>query len=55
MDGDIGIGSDNLLFGRQLSTLLEFEVTNGSRECEIAIDSSKVNEAAGSGDTSLLS
>lgn len=54
MHGHVGVCSDNLLLGRQLGALLEFEITNGPRQGQVAIDTAKVNEAASGADTSFL-
>lgn len=35
---------DNLVLGRELSALLEFEVTNGTGQSQVAIDTTKVDE-----------
>lgn len=52
--GHIGECSDNLLLGSQLGALLELEVTNGSREGKVAVDTAKVDKAAGGTDTGLF-
>jgi hypothetical protein len=54
VNSHIGESSDNLLLGGQFGTLLELEVTNGSRESKIAVNTAKVDKAAGGTDTSLL-
>lgn len=54
MNGHIGVCSDNLLFGRELRALLEFKVTDSTGQGKVAIDTTEVDEAASSGDTSLL-
>lgn len=51
---DVWKSCDYLLLGREIRTLLEFEVANGSGKCKVAIDSTKVDEAASGADTSLL-
>lgn len=51
---DVGVGGDNLGLWREVGALLELEVTNGARQGEVAVDTAKVNEAAGSGDSVLL-
>ena len=50
----IGVGSHDLLFGRQFGTLLELKVTNGTGQSEVAVYTAKVDEAAGGTDTGLL-
>ena len=50
----IGIGSDNLLLWCQLCALLEFEITDGSRQGKVSVDASKVHEAAGGSDSCLF-
>lgn len=54
VNGHIGESGDNLLLGGQFGALLELEVTNGSRESKVAVDTAKVDKAAGGTDTSLL-
>jgi hypothetical protein len=54
VDLNVGEGSDNLLLRREVGALLELEVTYRAGEGEVAVDTAKVNEAAGSLDTGLL-
>lgn len=54
MNGHIGVCGDNLLLGRELRALLEFEVTDGTGQGKVAIDTAEIDEATGSGDTGLL-
>lgn len=54
MNGHIGVCGDDLLFRRELRALLEFKVTDSTGQGKVAIDTTEVDEAAGSGDTSLL-
>ena len=51
---DVGESGDDLLLRGQIGALLEFEITNGTREGEVAIDTAKVDETTGGADTSLL-
>jgi hypothetical protein len=51
---DIRVSCYDLLFRRELGALLEFEVTNGARKSEVAVDAPKVYEAAGGTNTSFL-
>jgi hypothetical protein len=50
----IGVGSHNLLLGRQLGALLEFKVTDGARQSEVTVDTAEIDETARGADTSLL-
>lgn len=54
MHSDIWVCGNDLLLRGKLGALLEFEVTNGTRQGEVAIDTAKVDEATGGTDTSLL-
>jgi len=45
MNGDVGVGCNDLLFGCEISALLEFEITDGAGQGQVAIDPSKVDEA----------
>ena len=54
MNLDIGEGGDDLSLRCEFSTLLEFEVSDGAREGEVAVDPTKVDEAASRRDTGLL-
>lgn len=54
VNGHIGVCGDDLLFGRELRALLEFKVTDSTGQGKVAIDTTEVDEAASSGDTSLL-
>lgn len=45
---------DDLLFRREVGTLLEFKITNGTRQSQVTVDSSKVNESTCSTYSSLL-
>lgn len=47
-------GRDDLSLWGQLGALLELKVSDGARQGEIAVDASKVNEAAGGRDAGLL-
>lgn len=47
-------GCNNLLLWWKLWALLELEVADCARKCEVAIDAAKVDEATSGGDTSFL-
>lgn len=51
---NVGVGSDDLTLGRKVGALLELEVADGARQGKVAVDTAKVDEAAGSGDSVLL-
>jgi hypothetical protein len=44
----------DLVLGGQLSALLELEITNGTRQGKVAVDTTKVDKAAGSSNSVLL-
>jgi len=46
--------SDYLLLRRKVDTLLELEVTDSTRQCQIAIDSAEIDEATCSTDSGFL-
>lgn len=48
---NIGECCDNLVLGRELSTLLEFEITDGTRQSQVAIDTTKVDETTSGSDS----
>ena len=54
MDGHIRESSDDLLLRREICALLELKVANSSAECEVAVDTAKVDKATCGADTSLL-
>lgn len=54
MNGHIGVCGDDLLFGRELRALLEFEVTDSTGQGKVAIDTAEIDEATSSRDTGLL-
>jgi hypothetical protein len=51
MLGDVGVCGNDLLFWRKFCRLLELEIANGSREREVSIDTTKVDESTSSSDT----
>ena len=51
---NVGIGRHYLLLWRKLGALFELEVPNGTRQSEIAVDSTKVDETASSCDSGLF-
>jgi hypothetical protein len=53
VDNNVGVCGDDLLLRGKLD-ILELEVTNGTGEREVSVDTSKVDESAGGSDTSLL-
>lgn len=54
VNSHVGESGDNLLLRGQFGALLELEVTNGSRESKVSVDTAKVDKAAGGTNTSLL-
>ena len=42
---DLGINSDNLLLGAQSVVLLEFEISDRPGQCQITVDSAKLDES----------
>jgi hypothetical protein len=52
--GDVGVCGDYLLFGGQLGALFEFKIANSPGEGEVAVNTPKINKAAGSTYTRLL-
>jgi len=54
VDLDVGEGSHYLLLRGKIRALLELEVANGTRQCEVAVDAPEIDESTGSLDTSLL-
>lgn len=50
----VRVGSHDLLLGRELGALLEFKVTNGTGQSEVAVDTAKVDETARSTNASLF-
>ena len=54
VDHNIGIGCDDLLLGCQLGTLLEFEISDRSRQSEVSVHAAEVDKSARSCDPCLL-
>ena len=54
VDSHIGERSDDLLLRREVCTLLELKVTDSSAEREVAVDTTKVDEATCSANASLF-
>ena len=54
VDGHVGERSDDLLLRREVCALLELKVTNSSAEREVAVHTTKVDEATCSANASLL-
>lgn len=54
MHDNVRICSYYLLFRRKLGALFEFEVSNGARKGEVAIDPTEVDETTGSDDPGLF-
>lgn len=54
MRNDVGVGSDDLLLGFEGQVLLEFEIAQGAREGEVAVDTAEFDKAACRGDTGRL-
>lgn len=46
---------DDLLLWRQVCTFLELEITNGSGECKVSIDTAEVDESTSCSNARLLS
>ena len=55
MSDNVREGCDNLLLRREFGALLEFKVSDGTREGKIAIDSIEIDETAGSTNAGFLS
>lgn len=51
---DIRVSCDNLVFGRELSALLELKVTNGTGQSEVTVDAAKVDKATSGCDSVLF-
>lgn len=54
MSDNIGESSNDLLLGRKVGALLELKIADSTRQGEVAIDTTKVDEATGSADASFL-
>lgn len=54
MDLDVRIGGDYLLLRGKFGALLELKVSDGSRKSEVAVDTTKIDEATGGLDTCFL-
>lgn len=54
VNSHVGVGGNDLLLRREVGALLEFEVTDGTRQGEVAVDTTKVDEATGGANSSLL-
>jgi hypothetical protein len=54
VNSDIGVGSNDLLLRREVGALLELKVTDGTRQGEVAVDTTKVDEATSGANSSLL-
>ena len=52
---NVGERSDYLLLRRKIGALLELEIADCARQSKVAIHTTKINEATGSLNTSLLS
>lgn len=51
---NVGVSGHDLLLGGKLGALLELEIADGSRESEVAVDPSEVDETTSGGDPCLL-
>jgi hypothetical protein len=51
---DLRVGRDDLRLGREAVVLLELKVANGARERQVAVDTAKLDEAAGGDDARVL-
>lgn len=54
MNRHIWVCGDDLLFGGKLGALLEFEVTDGTGQGKVAVDTTEIDKATSSADTGLL-
>jgi hypothetical protein len=54
VNGHVGVRRDNLKLGGKLGALLEFEIANGTRQGKVAVDTTKVDETAGSRNARLF-
>jgi hypothetical protein len=54
VDSHVGVGGDNLLLWRKIGALLELKVTDGTREGEVAVDTTKVDKATSGANSGLL-
>lgn len=54
MSDHVGERCNDLLFGSQVGTFLELEITNCAGKCQVAIDPAKVDEASSCADSCLL-
>ena len=54
MSNDIRVCGHYLLFRRKFCTLFELEIADRARKCQIAIDTSEINEASSSAYTRLF-
>ena len=52
---NVGECGNYLVLGWEFGALLELEVANGSRQCEIAVNATKINEATCGLDSCFLS
>ena len=50
----VWVSRNDLLFGGEICTLLEFEITKGTRKSQIAIDPAKIYETARSANPCFL-
>lgn len=54
VDSHVGVSSNDLLLGRKVGALLEFEITDGTGKGEVAVDTTEIDEAAGGANSCLL-
>ena len=54
VNGNVGVCRDNLLLGRKLGALLEFEIADCARQSKVAVHTAKIDEATGSSDACLF-
>jgi hypothetical protein len=54
VDLNIRVGGNYLLLGREVGALLELEVSDSSRQGEIAVDTTEIDEASSGLDTCFL-
>jgi len=54
MDSNLGKGGNDLLLRWEVRALLEFEVSNSAGQCEVAVDTTKVDETSSGTNSCLL-
>jgi hypothetical protein len=54
VNSHIGVSGNDLLLRRQVGALLELEVTDSTGKGEVAVDTTKIDKAAGGANSCLL-